>query len=134
MTPAEIQARVHEGVPLAALFGIEVVSAGEGVAVLRLPPAPLLLRPGNTLSGPAIMGLCDVAIWAAFLTATGGDDNARTQHLAVTFLKPAGPGPLLAEARIVRRGARVVYADVWLRAEGAEAPCGHCTSTWVVVA
>jgi len=134
MTPAEIEARIHEGVPLAGLFAIQVVSAGEGMAVLRLPPAPLLLRPGNTLSGPAIMALCDVAIWGALLTMTRGEDNARTQQLAISFLRPAGPGPLLAEARIIRRGARVVYAEVWLRAEDSDTPCGHCTSSWMIVA
>lgn len=134
MTPAEIEARARAGVPLAAAMGIEVLEAAEGRALLRLPPSPLVLRPGETISGPAIMGLCDVAIWAAFLSLTKGRDDARTQALAVTFLRPAGAGPLLAEARVVRQGRRVVYAEVWLRAEGSDAPCAHCTSTWMVVA
>ncbi len=134
MTPAEIQARARAGVPLAEAMGIEVLEAAGGRAMLRMPPSPLVLRPGETISGPAIMGLCDVAIWAAFLSLTGGRDDARTQALAVTFLRPAGPGPLLAEARVVRQGRRVVYAEVWLRAEGSDAPSAHCTSTWMVVA
>ncbi|WP_431284446.1 PaaI family thioesterase [Humitalea sp. 24SJ18S-53] len=134
MTPADIQARAHAGVPLAAAMGIEVLEAASGRALLRLPPSPLVMRPGGTLSGPAIMGLCDVAIWAAFLSLTGGADDARTQNLAVTFLRPTGTAALLAEARVVRQGRRVVYAEVWLTPEGAEAPSGHCTSTWMVVA
>lgn len=133
MTPAAIEVRARAGVPLADAMGIEVLEAAAGRALLRLPPSPLVLRPGETLSGPAIMALCDVAIWAAFLSLTGGADDARTQHLAVTFLRPSGAGPLLAEARVVRQGRRVVYAEVWLTPEGADTPSAHCTSTWMVV-
>lgn len=132
--PAEIQARARAGVPLAEAMGIEVLEAADGNALLRLPPSPLVLRPGETISGPAIMGLCDVAIWAAFLSLTGGRDDARTQQLAITFLRPAGSGALLAAARVVRRGRRVVYAEVWLTPEGTTTLAAHCTSTWMVVA
>ena len=64
-SPAEIQAIVHAGVPIAAAWGIEVLEAAGGRAAARLPSRPDLLRPGGTVSGPALMGLADVAMWAA---------------------------------------------------------------------
>jgi uncharacterized protein (TIGR00369 family) len=134
MTPAAIQARVREGVPLGAAWGVEVLDAAEGRARLRLPRDPALLRPGNTVSGPALMGLADMAVWAALLSLTEGRDESLTAHLAITFLRPPGPGPVLAEAQVLKRGRSLIYAEVWLRAEGADAPCAHVTSSWAAVA
>ena len=57
LSVAEMQRVVREGVPLAAAWGMEVLSAAEGVAMLRLPHHEDLLRPGGTVSGPALMGL-----------------------------------------------------------------------------
>jgi uncharacterized protein (TIGR00369 family) len=134
LTPARIEAIIHRGLPLARDWGVTVQDAADGSATLRLPVNPALLRPGGTLSGPALMGMADIAFFAAFLTVTGGHDDARTQQLQIVFLRPAGPGPLLAEARIIRSGRSVVYGEVWLRAEGSDKPCGHVTSTWLKLA
>nr|WP_305123290.1 PaaI family thioesterase [Roseomonas sp. GC11] len=118
---------------MAAEWGIEVVSAGAGAAVLRLPPRAALLRPGPTVSGPALMGLADIAIWAAAMADTEGEQDALTGTLTASFLRPAGSGAVLAEARLVRQGRRTLYAEVWLRAEGSAQPCAHVTSTWLRV-
>ena len=133
-TIAEMTAIIHRGVPLAGSWGVEVVSAEAGTAVVRLPAQPLLLRPGNTVSGPALMGLADVAMWAALLSVTAGRDESVTSSMTVNFLRPAGAGPVLAEARIVKRGKRMVFGDIMLRAEGSEAIAVHVTTTWAVIA
>jgi uncharacterized protein (TIGR00369 family) len=130
MTRADMQARVREGVPLGETWGVEVLEAADGRAVLRLPRDPLLLRPGNTVSGPALMGLADMARWAALLSLTEGRDESLTANLAITFLRPAGPGPVLAEARVIRRGRTLSYGEVLLRAEGAETLAAHVTTSW----
>ena len=46
MTPDEITAIVRRGVPLAEAMGVEVLSAADGAAAVRLPRSPLVLRPG----------------------------------------------------------------------------------------
>ena len=131
---AELTRIVRWGVPLADQWGIEVIHAEEGVAHLRLPASPLLLRPGNTVSGPAIMGLVDVAMWAALLTTTQGRDNSVTSSMNVNFLRPAGPGPIVAEARIVKGGKRMLYGEIVVRAEDRDEIAAHCTTHWVVIA
>lgn len=134
MTPAAIQDIIHAGVPLAGQWGIEVIEAAGGTARLRLPAAPLLLRPGDTVSGPALMGLADVAFWAALLGLTGGADRSVTATMSVTFLRPAGRGPVWAEARVVKRGRRLLYGEVWLRGDDPAAePCAHVTATWAAI-
>ena len=131
---AEIQAIVHAGVPIAGGWGVEVVEAAAGHAVVRLPFRPDLLRPGGTVSGPALMGLADVAMWAALLGVTGGRDESVTSTMTVNFLRPFAPGPVLAEARLLKRGKRMVFGEVLLRAESAEEVSAHVTTSWVVIA
>lgn len=130
MTIEEMQAMVRAGVPLAAAWGVEVVAVGEGVATLRLPQRDDLLRPGGTVSGPALMGLADVAMWAALLSLSGGRDDSLTANLAITFLRPPGSRAVLAEARVIKRGRTLSYGEVLLRAEGEDAPCAHVTTSW----
>ena len=133
-TPSEIQAIVHAGVPLAGAWGIEVVGAAEGRATVRLPFRPDLLRPGGTVSGPALMGLADVAMWAALLGVTGGRDESVTSTVMVNFLRPFAPGPVVAEARLLKRGKRMVFGEVLLRAESAAEVSAQVTTSWAVIA
>lgn len=133
-SPAEIQAIMRRGVPLAAEWEVEVLAAASGTALVRLPFRPLLLRPGNTVSGPALMGLADVAMWAALLSVSSGRDESVTSSMTVNFLRPAGAGPVLAEARIVKRGKRMVFGEILIRAEGSEELATHVTTSWAVIA
>jgi uncharacterized protein (TIGR00369 family) len=132
--PAEIEAIIHAGVPLAGAWGIEVMAAAEGRAIVRLPFRPDLLRPGGTVSGPALMGLADVAMWAALLGVTGGRDESVTSTVTVNFLRPFAPGPVVAEARLLKRGKRMVFGEVLLRAESATEVSAHVTTSWAVIA
>jgi uncharacterized protein (TIGR00369 family) len=127
---AELTERVRTGVPLAGAWGVEVLSFAAGEAVLRLPHHEDLLRPGGTVSGPALMGLADVAMWVALLSLTGGKDDSLTANLSITFLRPPAPRAVLAEARVIKKGRTLSYGEVLLRAEGEDAPCAHVTTSW----
>jgi uncharacterized protein (TIGR00369 family) len=129
---AAIQAVVHRGVPLAAAWGIEVLHAAGGAATCRLPWREELLRPGGTVSGPALMGLADVAMWAALLGVTGGRDESLTTSLTIHFLRRLAPGAVLAEARILKRG-RIIVGEVMIRSEASEEVAAHVTTSWAAV-
>ncbi|MDI3308571.1 MAG: PaaI family thioesterase [Acetobacteraceae bacterium] len=131
---AEIQAIVRAGVPLAGAWNVEVLAAAEGSALVRLPFREDLLRPGNTVSGPALMGLADVAMWAALLGVTGGKDESVTSTMTVNFLRPVGARAVLAEARIVKRGKRMVFGEILMQAEDSDEVAVHVTTTWAVIA
>ena len=133
MNLTTLQTTLHTGVPLAAAWNVELLAAAHGTATLRLPPSPGLLRPGGTVSGPALMGLADMAMWCALLSLSNGVDESLTANLAITFLRPPGARAILAEARVIKRGRTLSYGEVHLRAEGADAPCAHVTTTWAGV-
>lgn len=129
-----LQGFMHENLPLTRIWGVELLAAEAGQAKLRLPANADLLRPGNTISGPVLMGLADMAFWAALLSTNAGRDNSVTSSMNVNFLAPAGPGPLVAEARVVKAGKRMIYGDILIFAEGGEKPAAHMTTHWVVIA
>jgi uncharacterized protein (TIGR00369 family) len=129
---AEIQRVVHRGVPLAAAWGVEVLAAAGGTATCRLPWQEALLRPGGTVSGPALMGLADVAMWAALLGLTAGRDESLTASLTIHFLRRLAPGPVLAEAKVLKRG-RIIVGEVLLRGEGSDEIAAHVTTSWAAV-
>lgn len=122
---------MRTGVPLAGALGLEVIAASASRATVRMPPSDLSLRPGPSVSGPALMTLADAAVWVPLLVATGGADDTRTAVMTTTFLRPPGANGVIAEVEVVRHGRTAVYAEVWMRAEGSEKPCAHVTTTWL---
>ncbi|MDX2265682.1 MAG: PaaI family thioesterase [Hyphomicrobiales bacterium] len=111
---------------------IEVVAAGDGRATLRMEPAPRLLRPGGTISGPAMFTLADLAMYAAVLSAIGPVALAVTTNLNINFLRRPAPSPMLAHARIIKLGSRLAVGDVEMLSEGESEMAAHATSTYSI--
>ena len=86
-----------------------MTSVGEGEAELVLPAREDFLRPGGVLQGGCAMVLADVAVWIAVLSWYGADDQAMTQNMMTSFLRPAR-GDLSCAARVLHPGRRVAYA------------------------
>ncbi len=134
MTALEIEAILHRGVPLGAVWGVRVLSATAEEARLELPHDAALLRPGNTVSGPAIMGLADMAMWAVLLAGSEGRDESLTANMHVNFLRPCGPGPIIATARLIKGQGRSIFGEIAIRAAGASDVAVHVTTSWVRMA
>lgn len=133
MNPAEIEAIVHRGVPLGAAWGVRVLSASPEEARLELPYNTVLLRPGNTVSGPAIMGLADMAMWALLLAASQGRDESLTSNMHVNFLRTCGPGPIIATARLIKGTGRIIFGEINITRAGSDEVAVHITTSWVRV-
>lgn len=112
-------------------FAVERADAA-GVA-LRLKVAERHLRPGGTVSGPAIFALVDVAIYLAILSRSGPVALAVTTNCAVDFLrKPEAGRDLLAEARLLKLGRRLAVGDVLVFSEGAAEPVARAGLTYSI--
>src|ERR1700720_268651 len=64
---------LSETTPLATYLGIRAERIGVGEAWSRIAFSPAALRPGGTHSGPALMALVDMCMYAAVLGTTGED-------------------------------------------------------------
>jgi len=102
-------------------------------ARVRMIPTPSTIRPGGTISGPAMFKLADLAIYVALLSELGveGLDTA-TSSLNITFLARPEPRDMIAHARILRRGRRLVVGEVEMATEGRPDIVAHAVVTYVM--
>lgn len=134
ITKDDVAELTKRELPWAELFGFATEEIGEGVCRVRLPYKQEYLRPGGTVSGPAMMGLSDFALYIALLSAIGKVELAVTSNLAINFLRKPRPGDLIAECRMIKVGRRLAYGEVFLYSEGDEAggPVAHATGTYAI--
>jgi uncharacterized protein (TIGR00369 family) len=88
------------------------VEVGERHAVAEMHAAPDSIRPGQIVSGPAVFGLCDAALWYALFGAVGLEVMALTSEMSIRFLRPARGEVLRARADLHLAGRRSVVGTV----------------------
>ena len=91
------------------------------------------LRPGGTVSGPVMMALADWAAYAEILAEIGIVPLAVTTSFNINFLRrPAPHAAVLADARLLKLGARLAVVEVEIRSEGEPATVAHATATYSI--
>jgi uncharacterized protein (TIGR00369 family) len=115
-----------------ALGNYDIEEVWHGGCRVRRPFHDRSLRPGGTISGPVMMALADFTMYVAVLSAIGWVPLAVTTNLNINFLKKPGRRDLLAEARLIKLGKRLVVGEVALRSEGDEDLVAHVTATYSV--
>jgi uncharacterized protein (TIGR00369 family) len=101
-------------------------------ARMRLEGGAQHLRPGGTVSGPAMMALADYALYAAILANIGPVGLAVTTNLSFNFLRRPGPGALVAECRLLKLGRRLAVGEVAIRSPGSDDIVCHATGTYSI--
>ena len=132
ITIEEFKAVMQESLPFAVMMGAEVVEFSEGKAVFRLPYRADWLRPGGTISGPMLMGLADLAMYAVVMSAVGRIELAVTTNLNINFLRKPAPVDVIAEARMLKLGKRLAVGEVELFSEGDPDMVAHVTATYSI--
>ena len=100
-------------------------------ARLRLEVDQTHLRPGGTISGPAMMLLADTAVYAAILTTIGAVALAVTTNLNINFLRKPEPNlDLIGESWLMKVGKRLIVGDVIIYSENDPEPVAHATCTY----
>ena len=112
---------------------IRVESVDAQVLIARLLVDEQHLRPGGTVSGPAMFALADVTIYLAILSRIGEVALAVTTNASIDFMrKPEAGRDLLAECRILKLGRVLAVGDVLIRSDGVEAPVARCSMTYSI--
>ncbi|MCK7549688.1 PaaI family thioesterase [Marinobacter koreensis] len=132
ITFEELQAFLDEQFPQGAAFG-SLQKLGDGWAEMKLEVDEEHLRPGGTVSGPAMMGLADVTMYAALLSKIGLVPLAVTTNLNINFLrKPVAHAPIWARANLLKVGRTMGVGEVFVYSEGVEEPVAHSTMTYSI--
>lgn len=95
----------------------DVVSIKENEAVLALQANETHLRPGGTVSGPALMTLADLAMYVVILGHIGPVALAVTTNLNINFMRKPSTGRLLGTARLLKLGRSLAVGDVSIASE-----------------
>lgn len=119
-------------VPLAAQSGCHAEEIGDGTARVRLPFSPDFIRPGGTISGPAMMALTDYGMYAALLGAIGDVALAVTTNLNINFLRKPEPVDMIAACKVLKLGRRLAVIEVTIYSEGLDEPIAHATGTYSI--
>ncbi|SHI30519.1 PaaI family thioesterase [Wenxinia saemankumensis] len=110
-------------------FAVEAV--GEMTARIRLKVAEQHLRPGGTVSGPAMFALADVAVYLAILAQVGPRALAVTTSCAIDFMRrPASGVDLIGACRILKLGRILAVGDCLIFQDGLEAPVARASLTY----
>ena len=94
---------MQETAPFSRPLDIAVEELGETVT-MSMPANVDNLRPGGTISGPAMMALADTVAYALVLSYVGLVELAVTTRFSVNFLRRPSPGPLQAVASMLKIG------------------------------
>ena len=131
LTARELAAFLYEVFPQVR-GEMEIEAVGPLTARLRLGVAERHLRPGGTVSGPAMFMLADCAFYVAVLAMIGREPLTVTTNLSINFLRKPARTDMLGEARILKLGRRLAVGDVTLTSEGDPRPVAHASVTYAI--
>lgn len=132
VTLADFDAIMREKVPFVGDMNVVTEELSGDRALLRLPFNERHIRPGNVICGPAIFALADIALYAVAWLVVPKADLAVTTEATVHFLSGAKPGDLLAEAKILKAGKRLLIAECHIRSAVDGALCAHVMGTYAM--
>jgi uncharacterized protein (TIGR00369 family) len=90
------------------------------------------IRPGGTISGPAMMALADLALYVAILAHIGPVALAVTTSLNFNFLRKPEQRDLIADCRLLKLGKRLAVGEVSIYSEGSPEVVCHATGTYSI--
>lgn len=132
ITVERFQAIMDADAPFATLFGLRVEDIGAGTARFRMAYQPTVDAPNGGVTGAALMALADVAIYGVVLSVVGPVPLAVTTHLNVDLVRRCPRGDVLAAARLIRAGRRLVTAEVRIVSAADRKGVAHATGTYSV--
>ena len=133
----QVQSLIDEHFPGIRTQGHQLVieSVGARSALCVLNPTPSSIRPGGTISGPAMFTLADFSVYVALIATLGeAAIPAVTSNLNITFLRRPPPEAIRAEAEVIRLGRRLAYAEVRMRSAGESEMIAHATASYALAA
>ncbi len=132
-TAREIDAFLHREFPQAFQHGQDYrISALEpGQVSVGFLATESQLRPGGTVSGPALMELVDFSVYALLLAHH--KESARlavTTNLQISFLRKANPGELTCTAEFLKHGRTLSVASARITERASGQLIAHSEATY----
>lgn len=102
-------------------------------ARVRLKSSPKNLRPGGTVSGPAMFTLADYGAYVAILARTGAAGlQSVTTNINLNFMRRPQPGDVIGEIRLLKFGRRLIVSEIEMFADGSDEVLAHAVATYAM--
>lgn len=131
LTAPEVMEFLSEIFPQVA-EDFELLELEENRCLLRLKVQDRHLRPGGTVSGPALFALADCGFYIMVLARIGRQALTVTTNCAIDFMRKPAQGDVLAEVRLLKLGRSLAVGDVLLTSEGDSRPVAHANLTYAI--
>ncbi len=112
-----------------AFYALDVFPGG---CVMRLDADERHLRAGDTVSGPSLFTLADIAGYVCVLTHAGPDALSVTTNLNINFMRKAEAGPIDGHCRILKLGKNLMVFEIDMRAGADKQTVAHATGTYSI--
>jgi uncharacterized protein (TIGR00369 family) len=134
MSVTELERFLHAEFPQAFCDAdIRIESEDGATCVLRQRFGEKMLSPRGRVSGPALMALAELAMYAVLLSAIGPAVLAVNTNLNIDLLGSSTPGmDVLAQARLLKLGKRFAVGEVNLLSGTSPDPIAHVTATYSI--
>ncbi|HVP96981.1 PaaI family thioesterase [Methanoregula sp.] len=106
--------------PFFGLTGIDVVSMGEGRAMLKMAVRQDMHNGVGWLQGGMLVALADEAMALALYPLLEASEGIATISESTSFIKGVREGTLIAEGRVIRKGRRVAFCEGEVRIDNTE--------------
>ncbi|MEM9585273.1 MAG: PaaI family thioesterase [Pseudomonadota bacterium] len=97
----------------------EFVEVTPNHVIMALSAEEKHLRPGGTVSGPAMFGLADVCAYFCILSKLGPVALAVTTSCSIDFMRKPAPGRLLCRMELLKLGRALAVTEGRLYSEDA---------------
>lgn len=129
-TTAEVAEFIRREFPQARVV---IDAVGDRSATVSQQVEEADLRPGGTVSGPTLMALADVALYAAVLGEIGIVPLAVTTSLTINFMrKPPADRAIIGVCKLMKLGKSLAVGEVSLYSEGLDEPVAHVVGTYSI--
>ncbi len=132
MTATEVNNLIESAFPQLndsrnSFYAVDVFPGG---CTVRLDATERHLRPGNTVSGPALFTLADIGGYVCVLSHSGPEALSVTTNININFMRKAVAGPVDGRCKILKLGRSLMVYDCEITQDGAIV--AHATGTYSI--
>ena len=110
--------------------GCRATEIRHGYARLTMPVRPEFLREGGSVSGPMVMLIADMAMYAVAMSVSPDGERAVTAEMTMHFLRRPKGEALIGEAAMLRRGRRLIVCEANVYVDGARESVCHVVGSY----
>jgi len=111
----------------------EFVEVAETHVAMALSASEKHLRPGGTVSGPAMFALADVCAYFCILSQLGPVALAVTTNCSIDFMRKPAPGKLICRMELLKLGRSLAVTEGRLFSEGnPDKPVARASLTYSI--